>query len=289
MDIAFSGTELKEGESIAPLVEAARRHGAGWLELWYPENFAAEGVDTTLERLASASLQVATVATGTKLGSPGDPSSHQRTLIEALELADRIGCGLVATYFGHRSKRDDEAAINAYVENVAPCVERAEALGVTLSLENEFDGFGNDPAGSDPTRRPEAAAWLLERVGSPRFRMTFDPCNAYFAGAEPFPRFYEAVRPHITYVHVKDGSLLVEAADPGWTEFADSDRRYVTRPLGEGALNWPGLLKRLTRDGYDGFLTLEPHARTDHRDAAWDQAAQTLKQWLNGLRTEPGR
>ena len=167
--------------------------------------------------------------------------------------------------------------------------ERAEALGVTLTLENEFDCFGHDPAGSDPTRRPEATARLFERVGSSRFRLTFDPCNAYFAGIEAFPSFYEAVRPFIGYVHVKDGGRLTGAADPAWTEFSDHGRRYATCPLGEGALNWPGLLRALARDGYSGFLTLEPHGRIESRDAAWDQAASTLKGWLNGLRPEVPR
>ena len=289
MDIVFSGTELKDGEPVAPLVEVARRHGVGWLELWYPKNFAPEGVDATLERLAAAGMRVAAVATGTELGNTGDPAPHQKLLGEALELAHRIGCGLVGTYFGSRPEQDDDDAIEAYVKNLAPCVEQAEALGVILSLENEFDCFGHDPVGSDPTRRPEATVRLLERVGSSRFRLTFDPCNAYFAGLEAFPWFYEAVRPHVGYVHVKDGGRLDGAADPAWIEFTDHGRRYVTYPLGEGALNWPGLLRALARDGYTGFLTLEPHGRTERRDAAWDQAASTLTRWLSDLQPESAR
>ena len=289
MHIVFSGTELKDGEPIAPLINAARRHGGEWLELWYPKNLVLEGVDATLDQLASAGLRVAAVVTGTELGNTGDPAPHQDLMIKALDLAHRIGCGLVGTYFGYRPDQDDNSSIEAYVKNVAPCVERAEALGVTLTLENEFDCFGRDRAGSDPTRRPEAIVRLMERVRSPRFRLTFDPCNAYFAGLEPFPWFYDAVRPYVGYVHVKDGGRSNGAAHPAWIAFTDHGRRYITCPLGEGALNWPGLLRALARDSYNGFLTLEPHGRTEHRDAAWDHAASTLSGWLKDIRPQTSR
>jgi sugar phosphate isomerase/epimerase len=284
MRMTLSGTELKLGEAIDPLINAARRNGIEWLEVWYPMNTVAAGVEATIERLAREGLRVAAIGTGTELGGEGDVSHHQQTLFEAIEIADRIGCGIVGTYFGCRTVRDDASAIETYVSNVAPCIERAESLGVTLTLENEFDAFGHDPAGSDVTRRAEATVQLVERIGSTRFRLTFDPCNAYFAGLEPFPEIYGALSPFISYVHVKDGAHANGSETGAWTRFTDGGRGYATCALGEGALNWPGILHALARDSYSGFLTIEPHAQRAHRDDAWDASATTLRNWLEATR-----
>lgn len=284
VQITLSGTELKQGEDLDPLIAAACRNGIEWLEVWYPMNTVAAGADATMERLARQGLRVAAIGTGTELGGDGDVSTSQRTLFEAMEIAHGIGCGIVGTYFGHRVARDDRAAIETYMRNVAPCVERAESLSVTLTLENEFDAFGHDAAGSDITRRADATVQLIERIGSPRFRLTFDPCNAYFAGLESFPQMYRSISPYISYVHVKDGAHWDGSAAGLWTRFTDEGRDYATCALGEGALNWPGLLRALARDSYSGFLTIEPHAHATHRDAAWDSSVAVLRRWLEATR-----
>jgi sugar phosphate isomerase/epimerase len=282
VELVLSATELDADEGVGPLVEAARRTGVDWVELWHPASFQAQGVPATLARLRAAGLRVACVSSGTELGREGDVSDDRRVLLEALSLAHDTGAPLVNTYFGYRARRDDAEAVEAYRDALAPCLREAERLGVAICLENEFDGFGHDSAGSDPTRRPEAFRTLLEAVDSPRFRVTFDPTNAYFAGVEPFPHAYDVLRPWIGYVHLKDGRRLPDTgADPRWKRFHDEGRAYVTAALGEGAVDWAGLLRRLRRDGYGGFLTLEPHAVREHRDAAWDQAAAAALRWIH--------
>jgi sugar phosphate isomerase/epimerase len=46
----------------------------------------------------------------------------------------------------------------------------------------------------------------------------------------------------VRYIHVKD--VRADGA---------------IAPAGEGVARWPDLLQRLHQDGYDGFLSLEPH------------------------------
>lgn len=282
MDLVLSATELDGEEGMRPLIEAAQRTRIAWVELWHPTSFQRGGAPAALEEVRAAGLRVACISSGTELGREGDVSDDQRTLLEAITLAHETGAQLVNTYFGYRSSRDDTQAITAYRKRLAPCLDEAERLGVTICLENEFDGFGHDPVGSDPTRRPEAFASLLEAVDSPRFRTTFDPTNAYFAGVEPFPYAYEILRPWIAYVHVKDGRRRPPgAAGDEWRSFRDEEREYTTAALGEGAVNWAGLIQRLRRDGYDGLLTLEPHAERGFRDRAWEQAAAAARSWIH--------
>jgi sugar phosphate isomerase/epimerase len=282
LKLVLSGTELDADETVEPLVAAAHENGVEWVELWYPKNVAREGRERTIERLDEAGLKVACISSGTELGTDGDVRKDQDELLAAIELAHELNAPFANTYFGYLAQQDDARGIEQYRANLTPCLTRAEELGVTIVLENEFDAFGLDGGGTDVTRRPTSARRLVESVGSPHFRLTFDPCNAYFADVEPFPFAYRLLLPHIALVHFKDGCRVEdkESALPGWRGFVDSARHYSTCPASEGALNWPGLISQLLADGYDGFVSVEPHAEASNRAAAWSHAVKTFRGWL---------
>lgn len=110
---------------------------------------------------------------------------------------------------------------------------RARASGITLLHENEKDIYG------DTITRCVA---LLTALDEPHFAAILDPANFIQCGETPYPDGYEALKPWIQYMHVKD-------ALPDGTVVA----------AGEGVGHWPALLARLRDDGYDGFFSLEPH------------------------------
>jgi len=110
---------------------------------------------------------------------------------------------------------------------------RARAAGVILLHENEKDIYGDTIA---------RCVDLLQSCAHTHLRAVFDPANFIQCGQTPYPDAYEALRPWLQYVHVKD---------------ARSDGSVVA--AGDGVAHWPALLQRLRADGYDGFLSLEPH------------------------------
>jgi 3-dehydroshikimate dehydratase len=122
------------------------------------------------------------------------------------------------------------------LRHLTTMVERARSEGIILLLENEKRTYGDTIA-----RTIE----LLEEVNNPHLRAAFDPANYLECGQIPYPEGYEAIRPWLGYVHVKDissnGSMVV---------------------TGEGMACWPEILVRLHKDGYDGFLSLEPHLKS---------------------------
>jgi sugar phosphate isomerase/epimerase len=84
-------------------------------------------------------------------------------------------------------------------------------------------------------------------VNSPAFRSIWDIGNALVAGeTRAYPDGYEAVRPWISHVHVKDGVL-----------HADGSSEW--RPIGGGQVDFAGQLRALQRDGYHGVISLETH------------------------------
>lgn len=110
---------------------------------------------------------------------------------------------------------------------------RARAANIILVHENEKDIYGDTIA-----RNVD----LLEAVDNSHFRSVLDPANYIQCQQEPYPQAFEATKPWLEYVHVKD---------------ARADGSVVA--AGEGEARWPELLQRLRETGYDCFLSLEPH------------------------------
>ena len=262
MRIALSGTEFAEADGIEELITTATYANIDAVEMWYPKNYSKDTVALTTAKLRDAGMSTICISTPTSLyGSKRGESTV--LLHEALELAALKGVGLVNTYFGNAPLADDTAAIAAYAEAAYPIVRRAESLGVTLVLENEFDAFGWDPAGSDVTRRPAALAQLCERIDSQAFGLTFDPANFRCASVDASDEALPALAEHIRYVHVKDVVTLLdsESSEPtdDWPRYTDHGNVYKTVRLGYGEVGWVDVITGLAERGYSGFYTLEPH------------------------------
>lgn len=95
---------------------------------------------------------------------------------------------------------------------------------------------------------------LLEEV--PGLQLVFDTGNPVFqrdrSQAAPYPwqdafAFYRKVRPAIAHVHIKDAIMHTQAGEPEYT-FA-----------GAGQAQIPAIIQDLLKNGYDGFLAIEPH------------------------------
>jgi sugar phosphate isomerase/epimerase len=137
---------------------------------------------------------------------------------------------------------------------------RARAADVILLHENDQNIYGDTIA---------RCVDLLASIGDAHLRTVLDPANFIQCGERPYPDGYAALRPWLRHVHVKD---------------ARPDGTVVV--AGEGAAEWPALLRRLLADGYDGFFTLEPHLAAAGRFAGFSgpelfrQAAQAFQRLL---------
>jgi sugar phosphate isomerase/epimerase len=177
-----------------------------------------------------------------------------------VEFAHALGAGVVNHYLCFIDLPEDFtiAELMPYVE---PAVKLAEDLKVTLALENES---------IDATRTPEKMLEILKGVDSPHFKTNFDYANYFAASGEGFPWAYEILKDYIAYVHLKDGCFYNEdfghhEYSKGWQMTGFNEGRYIYHPkLGEGALNYSGMLIRLQKDEYSGFCTLEPHTTVAH-------------------------
>ena len=131
-------------------------------------------------------------------------------------------------------------------ESVDPAIWRNEVLrrlreltrlarnaNLVLLHENEKDIYGDTIA---------RCIDLLQKINDPHFQAIFDPANFIQCGQTPYPDAYQAMRPWLRYMHVKD---------------ALADGTVVA--AGGGMARWLETLQQLHADSYDGFFSLEPH------------------------------
>lgn len=115
----------------------------------------------------------------------------------------------------------------------------AQRAGVILLHENEKEIYGDIP------RR---CADIVESVSSAHLKVTWDAANFVQVGVRPFTDGYRLLRPHLEYVQIKDALL-----DSG---------EVVVAGRGDGEL--VETVRQLSRDGFDGFFSLEPHLSKTH-------------------------
>jgi sugar phosphate isomerase/epimerase len=109
----------------------------------------------------------------------------------------------------------------------------ARHANLILLHENEKDIYGDSIA---------RCIDLLQNINNPHFQAIFDPANFIQCEQTPYPDAYQALRPWLRYIHVKD---------------ALTDGTVVA--AGEGVARWLETLQQLHAEFYDGFFSLEPH------------------------------
>ncbi len=168
-------------------------------------------------------------------------------------------------------------------EEVERCIPRMQRLGVKYARIMSYaqETWGQDQYETERFRRLKAITgrfidagltpvhencmnWggfsaehtlrLLEAV--PDLKLVFDTGNPIFqrdrSKPEPFPwqdpwEFYQQVKHAVVHVHVKDAQMENEAGEP------------VYKMPGEGEAQIEKILTDLFKNGYEGFIAIEPH------------------------------
>ncbi len=161
-----------------------------------------------------------------------EEAEQWRILQRSFELADFFGAPLVRTFSFLRVA--DPTSVREIVLNVlSEAVQRTEAAGLKLIIENEH--ACNIATG-------EETGWLLQRITSENFGVTWDPGNEAILGSRAFPEGYEHVRKRVLHVHLKD---------------VDQNLHWAI--IGKGTIDFVGQLRALAEDSYTGMLSLETH------------------------------
>lgn len=140
-----------------------------------------------------------------------------------------------------------EERIRRFADAVRKVLDATSGCAVDLGMENH-GVHGNNP---------DFVLSLLDAVGSPRFGLTLDSGNFYWAG-HPLEEVYsilERLAPHAKHTHLKNISYPEDVRnrkrDVGWKY-----ETYVS-PLPDGDIDHGLLVSFLKEAGYNRDLTLE--------------------------------
>lgn len=247
----FSGIADEASPALRRQIEAHRELGWRHIELRNIEGKNATdlpdaAMDAVASALEKAGLRVSCFASQlANWARPIDSDFEKDTseLARAIPRMRRLGVPWIRcmSYPNASPPLDDGAWRREVVRRMKALCAMAEEGGVTLVHEN-CNGWGG--------QSPQHTLDLLADVGSSRLRLVFDTGNPIPYGQDAW-EYYQAVREHIVYVHVKDYRLPERGAPKGAKEQAVFP--------GEGAGSVRRILADLLRRGYDGGVSIEPH------------------------------
>lgn len=169
-----------------------------------------------------------------KIKITDDFEAHLEKLKRVIRTAKLLGTKYIRVFSFFMPQDADYAPYKAEVlRRMKAMTALAEAEGVILLHENEKEIYGDTA--------PRCLE-IIEAVNSPALRCVFDPANFIQCGQDTYPAAFDLLKPYIVYMHIKD---------------ALPDGEVV--PAGYGAGNLEAILRALNDNGYNGFLSLEPH------------------------------
>jgi sugar phosphate isomerase/epimerase len=220
--------------------------------------------------------------------NPLDPDpGHRRVVAEHLrrviDVAPRLGVGVVATFIGRDPHRPAEANWPLFREAWPDLLRHAADRGVTVGIENCPMLFSADewPGGKNLAASPAAWRRLFAEAGDAPVGLNFDPSHLVWQRIDA-ARCVREFGGRIVHVHAKDTRI-------------DPDRLYdcgvlglgwhVPKLPGLGEVDWPALFAALTDAGYRGAVCIEVEDRAyegslDDRKRALRQSRRFLEQWV---------
>jgi sugar phosphate isomerase/epimerase len=191
-----------------------------------------------------------------------EPDPHYRAIRRehtkrALQLAADLGAPNITTEPGGPLAPDQSwrSGADLFYEELMPCIEVAERVGVLLLIEPEpgllierFDQYSE----------------FVSRIDSPMVGLNFDIGHAYCVKEDP-QDWVEMMQAHTRHYHLEDIA---------------STRVHQHLVPGRGAIDFPATISAIRDTGYTGWLTVELYPYIDDPDAAASEAKAFLKPLL---------
>lgn len=194
-----------------------------------------------------------------------DPDPHYRAIRRehtkrALQLAADLGAPHITTEPGGllTPEQTRRQAGDIFYDELMPCVEIAERLGVKLLIEPEPELF---------IERFDEYLEFTSRVDSPLVGLNFDVGHAYCVSEDP-QDWVARMAPHTVHYHLEDIAAT---------------RVHKHLIPGHGAIDFPATLRTIAESGYQGWLTVELYPYIDSPDEAAREAHTFLTMNLNSL------
>ena len=191
---------------------------------------------------------------------PSSPDAAEREqaaeiIRQSASLSAIVGAKVILLPVGQPGSITPERGRDNVVELLKDCAPEAEKAGVVYAVENVGQALAH------------TADHLLEicaRVDSPACQVYYDVGNATARGAD-VPADMRELGDRIVMLHVKDRGVTDEG-------------KGRVAIIGEGTVDWPGVLQAAKDIGYDGYLTLEVPGTTETADEVAVRSRDALRE-----------
>ncbi len=222
-------------------IQNLKANGVGYIELrgvWGKNVMALSEAEIREIKHRASENGVGFSAIGSPLGKfpvDGDFSLQMEGLKKALQYAQILEAPYIRMFSFSPPEDQDPAAYRTQILDwLNQMIVEAEKTPVVLAHENEKGIYGDTG---------ERCLDLYTSLRSSAFTGIFDFANFVQVGQHPYADCWLKLRPYISYFHIKDAML-----DTG---------RVV--PAGQGDGDVATILTEAFTNGFNNFLTLEPH------------------------------
>ena len=200
-------------------------------------------------------------------------------LKKVIEYASFLGAEFVRIYGGSFTQEEqdpDGEKRRRFVEAMREAGDTAKKYGITLVVENHFNTM---------TVTAQLSQSIVGEIAHPNVGILYDQVNLAFVGGEDYQKAIALQKGLIRYVHAKD--LVFKGENRTFhassVSHVNEDERIVrSRIVGEGIMDWPGIVKQLRSIGYQGWYSLEYERRWHPQDLPF--AATGMKRGADYLR-----
>lgn len=234
----FSGFADEISPDFDEQLKLLNELGIKYLELRgaYGKNvseFSDEMLDRLSEKLEKSGIGVSAI--GSPVGKyeiTEDYSIQLERFCRIIDIAKKMKTRYIRIFSYFMKPCDFEKYKDEVIRRLFGFVKIAENEDIILLHENEKDIFGENA---------ENCKYIFDNIKSPNLKGIFDPANFVQCGVDTLKAF-ELLKEHIVYMHIKDALPNGEVV-----------------PAGMGIGHLPEIFERLNADGYEGFVSLEPH------------------------------
>lgn len=206
--------------------------------------YSAKEVAEIRKRLDDAGFRVSSIASPIGKIMIGDDFAPQLEQFKRLlEDARILGVPYMRVFSFYIPKGEPpERYRDAVLGRMERLCDEAKGSGCRLLHENELDLYGDEP---------ERCLDIARSLGRERIGLIFDPANFInlTRRVRIYPDVWHMLKPYVEYIHVKDAVHIDD----------EKENHHEIRTAGNGEAGFPQILRELRRDGYEGFLSIEPH------------------------------
>ena len=189
----------------------------------------------------------------------------QEKYMANIRFAAHLGAGVVGTETGAPNVEYkfeeacwNEESLQIFIRNLRPVVKYAEQMGGLVAIE---------PVVRHIVCHPVRARRVLDEIGSPNLRIILDPVNLleiynYEKQDEIIDEAIELLGKDVAVLHVKD--------------FAITDGRLVSVPVGQGQCHWDRIMPYMKKEKPYMHATLED-TRPDNAVAALNYISEIYR------------